>query len=183
MKRTIIAAGLIAGGLILTACGQTPVETAAAVAAPATVTVTATATKTLAPTTASVTATVTETETISLEPVVPEDEDGTITVKGQLDLVGAEAWDRSGKTCEGNGGYDDLEEGTTVTVTSGSGETLALGTLDVGSAVGITCTFTFTIEDVPARDGLIMAEVAERGALTAHDMGNGTFYMSGTIED
>lgn len=184
MRVRIAAASMAAAALLgLAACGgQTPTPTAAA----APVTVTATATKTAAPVTTTTTKTAPTTVWVEVTVTETPDEPETITVEGVMDLTGADNWTKTGSTCAGDGGYDDFNEGTTVTIKTGAGEVLALGSLDAGTvsvSEPTTCRFTFTEDDVPFREGLIMVEASHRGDIQAHDVGDGTYVAMGTIGD
>jgi hypothetical protein len=85
-------------------------------------------------------------------------------ITGNLTLVGSIGSGEQG--CEGSGGYDDISEGTQVTVSDGSGKTIALGSLRAGRQVDrFRCTLDFSIAGVPDAD-FYKVEVAHRGALT-----------------
>jgi hypothetical protein len=91
----------------------------------------------------------------------------TFTLNGQLHLVGTFHPDWSpGADCTGAGGYDDIQGGTSVTVSDASGRLLSVGQLTNGTAVDqADCSFSFSIADVPRGRGPYKLEVAHRGAV------------------
>lgn len=78
-------------------------------------------------------------------------------------------YDSVGRTCAGDGGYDDIRAGAQVVVTDADGGTVALGELSQGRMDGsvpdATCQWRFTVADVPAGAGFYGVEVTHRGAL------------------
>lgn len=73
--------------------------------------------------------------------------------------------------CAGSGGYRDIGEGTQVTVSSPSGEVLAVGALanSLWSRSSGACLFTFTIPDVPGGHDIYQVEVSHRGTLAVRE--------------
>lgn len=85
-------------------------------------------------------------------------------VTGTFVLVGEDHFD-SGAGCRGNGGYRDIGPGVSVVVTGKAGNTIAIGELGSGEVLGGTCTFPFTVADVPAGEDFYGIEVSHRGRL------------------
>lgn len=107
----------------------------------------------------------------------PVDEPGTFLVSGTLTLIDSEVdaprfWNTytnceegdvcpypGDETCSGDseGGFQDITGGAQLTVTSSSGEIVALGSLDRGKTEAVenaneylpACIFTFSVMDVP----------------------------------
>jgi len=72
-----------------------------------------------------------------------------------------------GRSCEGDGGYSDIQAGTSVTVSDATGRVIATGALSGGMATSSSvCAFTFTVPDVPAGEDFYRLEVSHRGTLT-----------------
>lgn len=69
--------------------------------------------------------------------------------------------------CYGEGGYDDIKSGVSVTVSDGTGRLLATGNLGSGtrSASGGSCSFSFRIPDIKQSD-FYSIEVGRRGELS-----------------
>lgn len=67
--------------------------------------------------------------------------------------------------CAGEGGYDDLHAGTSVTVTDAAGATIGLGKLGQGflNPGASTCSFSFNVTNIPAGKGFYGVEVSRRG--------------------
>jgi hypothetical protein len=93
----------------------------------------------------------------------------TMTVAGTLSLyLYRDVWmDGSKRNCYGSSdsGYADLRAGAQVTVYDSQGAKIALGELGPGQRSGDwhTCTFEFSIEDVPAEGNVFGVEVSQRG--------------------
>ncbi|MCU1677670.1 MAG: hypothetical protein JWM93_2428 [Frankiales bacterium] len=88
----------------------------------------------------------------------------THTVFGVMQLVGGKS-NEYASTCEGKGGYSDISQGTSVTVTDGAGKIIGTGHLDEGTGAGSVCTFGFTVKSVPDTD-FYKIEISHRGGLT-----------------
>lgn len=82
--------------------------------------------------------------------------DGNLTIQPPADYV------RTGQTCTGTNGFEDIRGGTPVTVYDPTGRAIASGVLDPGAMVG-GCEFQFTVKSVPV--GLVFygIEVSHRG--------------------
>lgn len=95
----------------------------------------------------------------------------SFAVYGSLEMSIADTtYDSTGRTCAGDGGYDDIRAGAQVVVTDADGGTVALGELSQGrmdgSAPYATCQWRFTVADVPAGAGFYGVEVTHRGEMT-----------------
>jgi hypothetical protein len=90
----------------------------------------------------------------------------TFGIAGKLTLHGADRNLGQG-VCAGNGGYGDLDRGTTVVVTDPNGTVVGVGKLDFGrrDADGVFCEFPFHVDNVPAGLGFYGIEVSHRGAV------------------
>ncbi len=149
--------GLVAAGLVLAGCSAAP-QAAAPITVTATSTVsgpTVTVTSVEAPTTVTVTetslSTSVETSTESASP--PSNDSQTFTLTGSFLLddasgVGVPA-DGSGG-CDGINGYDDIADGTSVTVYDESDKVVASGDLENSRKdSGGHCKFDVNVPDVP----------------------------------
>ncbi|WP_420031357.1 hypothetical protein ACN2WE_00040 [Streptomyces sp. cg28] len=97
----------------------------------------------------------------------------TFTLTGTFQLVDGESVASDGTGgCEGAFGYDDIAEGTSVTVYGADGDVIATGQLgqSQGSA-GTPCTFQISIDSVPEGENFYKVEVSHRGTvqLTAEE--------------
>ena len=79
-------------------------------------------------------------------------------------------WDHG--NCVGVDGYDDVNEGATVTVKNDSGKIVGVGTLDAGefvhraSDVPADCSFAFRVTGIPADSKFFTVSVSHRGEIT-----------------
>lgn len=73
--------------------------------------------------------------------------------------------DTTSDGCEGTGGYNDLHQGTPVTVTDQTGAIVALGSLTSGVPSGDSCMFVFGVSNVPAGKGFYGVAVSHRGSV------------------
>lgn len=95
-----------------------------------------------------------------------------MTVRGTMDLNGTRGENFSVNTadsigdtnCAGMGGYSDIAEGTSVTITDGSDRTIALTHLEKGIYIdGVPgCMFGFQVK-VPANLNFYGIQVSHRG--------------------
>lgn len=104
---------------------------------------------------------------------------GALEVTGVITLKrGQFVWlSQSSPTCEGLQGYADIRPGAQVTVTDAAGKVIAVGSVDVGTAQGITapdanglqrattCVLPFRVTGVPHGVGPYGVEVSHRGVL------------------
>lgn len=81
-------------------------------------------------------------------------------------------------TCSGNGGYDDLTTGATVTIRNNEQRVVGIGSIT--STVGVPgvdglCSLSFTVPDVPSGEGPYSVEVTHRGevATTEEELESG----------
>lgn len=88
-------------------------------------------------------------------------------ITGQFDLTGStKSASVPGFACAGTGGYDDLNPATTVAVTDEAGTLLAKGHMTGSTRSSRTCTFDFSVLDVPRGHRFYQVEIAHRGALS-----------------
>ncbi|MER5388363.1 hypothetical protein [Saccharopolyspora sp. NPDC002686] len=88
-------------------------------------------------------------------------------LRGELTL-GPTAHVRNGPVgCKGGSGYEDIVEGTQVTVLSPVGEVLAVGELGNSAWSGetLTCRFRFTVPNVPGGHDIYQVGVSHRGTI------------------
>ncbi|MFE6829106.1 hypothetical protein [Streptomyces sp. NPDC057690] len=105
----------------------------------------------------------------------------TFTLEGAFELTDDATMNDNGG-CGGryDGGYDDIAEGTSVTVYGASDVVIATGVLGDSAYVSGTCTFEVAVEDVPEGEKFYKVEVSHRGTvqLTAEEAENGEFSAS-----
>lgn len=77
-------------------------------------------------------------------------------------------------------GYDDIAEGTSVTVYGASGDVVATGELGDSTYGGYTCEFDIAVPDVPKGEKFYKVEVSHRGTLqlSAEEAENGELAAS-----
>ncbi|MFF1868705.1 hypothetical protein [Kitasatospora herbaricolor] len=90
----------------------------------------------------------------------------TFTLTGTMEVAGATHWRRVSTQCEGTSGYDDIAEGTSVTVYSASGTVVGTGRLTNGVVFGSACSLSVVVEKVPVGADFFQVEVSHRGKLT-----------------
>lgn len=104
---------------------------------------------------------------------------GTFTLKGSFTLTEA---GRTSTGCGGryDSGYDDIQEGASVTVYGAKGDVVATGALGDSSYVDYRCTFKVAVPDVPKGEKFYKVEVSHRGTvqLTAKEAEDGKFAAS-----
>ncbi|MEV5579747.1 hypothetical protein AB0L39_14450 [Streptomyces parvus] len=91
------------------------------------------------------------------KPPVP----AVFTLTGAFALT--EGATRNGDGCIGTGGYDDIAEGTSVTVYDGTGKVAATGNLGKSKYAVGACAFEVRIPDVPKGEKFYQVEVSHRG--------------------
>ncbi|MFI5664405.1 hypothetical protein [Streptomyces sp. NPDC051684] len=91
----------------------------------------------------------------------------TFTMTGTFELSDAESVVSDGVGgCAGGEGYDDIAEGSSVTVYGAGGDVIATGSLGASQGTaGTPCTFEVTIDDVPKREKFYKVEVSNRGTV------------------
>ena len=91
------------------------------------------------------------------------------TLHGRLHLSTSDGVFHSGNKCHGTGGYDDLQQGASVTVKNEAGSIIATTSLDDGVSdpayPTVACDFSFVVPNVPDAK-FYTVEVSHRGALT-----------------
>lgn len=92
-------------------------------------------------------------------------EPDTFTLTGSFTLLDGTIDNVSGTGCMGEGGYDDIAEGTSVTVYDEAGTVLATGALSDSQldTVSSDCVFTLQVSDVPDDRPMYQLEVSHRG--------------------
>ena len=122
----------------------------------------------------------------------------TVTVKGKITITDNDStatdftWDEP-DLCQSAGGYQDIAPGASVTVHDAAGKVIGLGTIegrghaggfsDLGGEFGkiaTTCTFAFTVSDVPQQPKFYGVQVTHRGIVTfsAAQVGAGQVALS-----
>jgi hypothetical protein len=106
-------------------------------------------------------------KTASTNPAAAENVASGVTIDGGMLLTGAENYSTSGTACVGLGGYDDLIQGGTVTVTTGNGDILGQGFLLPGTVGSKGCVFLFEVTNLPVGKAPYMVEITHRGKIMA----------------
>lgn len=110
-------------------------------------------------------------------------EPDTFTLTGKFQLTD-EVLSVDNDTCRGraDSGYQDIAEGTSVTVYGAKGDVVATGNLGDSKPddSGLTCTFKVAVEDVPKGETFYKVEVSHRGTvqLSAKEAENGELAAS-----
>ncbi|MGW6273676.1 hypothetical protein [Streptomyces sp. NPDC055060] len=107
------------------------------------------------------------------------DKPAAFTLEGTFTL-NEDAVDIDGD-CAGTGGYDDIAEGTSVTVYGASGDVIATGRLGESKPGSYgTCTYAVAVDDVPKGEKFYKVEVSHRGTLqlSAKEAENGKLASS-----
>ncbi|MGJ5751953.1 hypothetical protein FB563_0015 [Streptomyces puniciscabiei] len=103
---------------------------------------------------------------------------GTFTLKGGFELTDSVVPDGDGG-CAGTDGYDDISDGTSVTVYDAAGSVVATGALSNSRYDEDTydCSFDVAVQDVPKGQKFYKVEVSHRGTLqlTAKEAETGQF--------
>lgn len=92
--------------------------------------------------------------------------DGSFALTGNFKLTGDNV--PSGDTnenCQGYGGYDDIAEGSSVTVYNAAGQVVATGALGTGTPSGTACVFPVSVPDVPDGSKFYGVEISHRGKI------------------
>ncbi|MFH8931946.1 hypothetical protein [Streptomyces pristinaespiralis] len=105
------------------------------------------------------------------------DEPATFTLNGSFTLTDEVQRDGDGG-CAGryDSGYDDIQEGTDVTVYNAAGDVVAKGELGASEEIATgTCAFDVSVADVPKGETFYKVEVSHRGTveLSAEEAENG----------
>jgi hypothetical protein len=98
------------------------------------------------------------------------------TVTGTFTL-----YDSAMYQCVPSPGYDDIHNGTQVQVEDSTGKVLGIGELDQGVSTGAgSCTWNFTVPDVPMHGSIFKIEVSHRGAIaySKQDLLNGDVHLT-----
>jgi hypothetical protein len=89
--------------------------------------------------------------------------DQTFSLSGTLTLYSDDSPSVGQVECRGTGGYQDIGQGTSVSISDEAGVLLAKGNLDRGSQYPGFCIFAFRVADVPEGKSFYRVEVAQRG--------------------
>lgn len=93
-----------------------------------------------------------------------DDKPATFSLTGEFLLTDGVAR-TDGTSCRGTGGYDDIAEGTSVTVYDAAGGVAATGSLGASTYVAGICTFKVAVPDVPKGEKFYQVEVSHRGKI------------------
>ncbi|MEV5643909.1 MULTISPECIES: hypothetical protein [Streptomyces] len=108
-------------------------------------------------------------------------EPATFTLEGTFTLTDEVTSDGDGGCSGGyDSGYDDIGEGTGVTVYGASGDVIATGALGDSEELVGTCAFDVAVPGVPKGEKFYKVEVSHRGTvqLSAEEAENGEFGAS-----
>ncbi|MFG2472271.1 hypothetical protein ACGFXB_43510 [Streptomyces canus] len=104
----------------------------------------------------------------------------TFTLEGSFTLT--DDVSDNGDGCSGSydSGYDDIAEGTSVTVYGASGDVVATGALGDSTYSDYACEFKVAVPDVPKGEKFYKVEVSHRGTLqlSAEEAENGELAAS-----
>jgi hypothetical protein len=105
----------------------------------------------------------------------------TFTLEGSFALTEKATSDGDGG-CEGayDSGYDDISEGSSVTVYGAAGDVIATGHLGDSELAGNACLFDIAVTDVPKGEKFYKVEVSHRGTVqvSAKEAENGDLFAS-----
>lgn len=109
------------------------------------------------------------------------DKPATFTLEGTFTLTEDTTSEDDGG-CAGryDSGYDDIREGTSVTVYGADGDVVATGALGKSKDAAYSCIFDIAVPDVPKGEKFYKVEVSHRGTLqlTAEEAENGELAAS-----
>ena len=106
---------------------------------------------------------------LSPTPTPSASSSATGIVIGALDLTGEGNFTKSGKSCTGAMGYDDIKPGAEVDVSNGSGETIAFADLGNGIVTDGNCEFVFTFDSIPRGEGIYKVTIGSRPGPSLHE--------------
>ncbi|WP_222840696.1 hypothetical protein [Actinosynnema mirum] len=96
-----------------------------------------------------------------------EPKSGPFTLRGTMTLMGGGSSYAAVGDCEGTRGYDDISEGTQVSVYDASGTIVAISELTNSNYLsGGMCRFNFAVPDVPDGERIYQVEVSHRGKIS-----------------
>ncbi|WP_405883653.1 hypothetical protein OG747_36730 [Streptomyces sp. NBC_01384] len=94
----------------------------------------------------------------------------TFTLRGAMTLTSPTPLDYDHKACTGSGGYDDIRQGSAVTVYDAAGKVVSTGALGAGRYASedstAPCTFSVAVPGVPEGSKFYQVEVSHRGKIT-----------------
>jgi hypothetical protein len=107
------------------------------------------------------------------------EEPEVFTLTGTFQLTDDVISDGSGG-CQGSSGYDDITEGTSVTVYDAAGTVVATGSLGESEQTLGVCELGVAVEDVPKGETFYQVEVSHRGKvkLSGEEAESGRFGAS-----
>ncbi|MEU4097917.1 hypothetical protein [Streptomyces sp. NPDC026673] len=94
------------------------------------------------------------------------DAPGTFTLTGTMTLTGDTVLADDGVRCVGSSGYDDIREGTGITVYDSAGRVIATGNLGAGDNSSLSCKFPVSVPGVPKGSKFYQVEISHRGKIT-----------------
>lgn len=99
----------------------------------------------------------------------------TFTATGTLTVSGGFTDLSFGSPCHGIGGYSDVNGGAQVVVYDAAGASVAIGSLypGISTASPLSCSFDFTVKDIPGGKGPYSVEVSHRGKIAFQQSGAG----------
>ncbi|MFE6622402.1 hypothetical protein [Streptomyces sp. NPDC057740] len=109
------------------------------------------------------------------------DKPATFTLEGTFTLTDdVVPTDGDGCSASYDSGYDDIAEGTSVTVYGAAGDVIATGALGDSKYASYTCIFDIAVPDVPKGEKFYKVEVSHRGTiqLSAEEAENGELSAS-----
>lgn len=83
-------------------------------------------------------------------------------IMGTLDLTGSGNFTKSGTSCTGTMGFDDIKPGAEVDISNGSGETVSFANLGNGIVSDGNCQFVFTFDSVPRGEAIYKVTIGNR---------------------
>ena len=89
------------------------------------------------------------------------------TVTGEMFLTDSSSFSdlSDGDSCEGSGGYDDMNSGTQLVIEDQTGKTLSTASYGSGTYDGTACVFGFEFTDVPKATFYRVQQSGNRGVL------------------
>lgn len=132
-----------------------------------------------APVTSTVTAVRTTTATVTVTETPTSAEAATFDLTGTFTLTDASL----DESCQGSGGYHDIQSGTAVTVYNQAGAVDATGSLAAGryKAATNSCEYSVDVVGVPDDSKFYQVEVSHRGKITVSAMEAKSGAFGGTL--
>ena len=109
----------------------------------------------------------------------------SITVSGIVMLTDYDGFNghANGSPCHGDGGYDDLGMGTSVTVYDSTSAITGGGSITSANFNGSACVLSFEIAKIPSGRGFYKVDIGHRSKISAdeNDIEAGKLYFIGEI--